>query len=77
MKEIEEIELLSMCKILGLFFNIITADDKYFLHNLDNLTQQTHMQLSKKQKKNSHLFSPFFKSRLNFEHLERKYEPCS
>ena len=59
MKEIEEIELLSMCKILGLFFNIITADDKYFLHNLDNLTQQTHMQLSKEQKKFSFVFSVF------------------
>ena len=35
----------------------MTADDKYSLLNNDNLTQASQMQLSKKQKKFSDLFS--------------------
>ena len=31
--------LLVICKILGLFINTLTADDKYSLLNRDNLTQ--------------------------------------
>ena len=42
--------LLVICKILWLFFNRLTADDKYSLLNKDNLTQPIQMQLSQKQK---------------------------
>ena len=52
---------LVICKILGLFVNTLTADDKYSVLTMDNLTQQIQMQLSKKQKALSQFFSTFFK----------------
>ena len=45
-----------ICKIVGLFVNTLTADDKYSLLNNHNLTQPIQMQLSQKQK----TFSTFF-----------------
>ena len=58
MKEIElEKSVLVIWKVLTLFVNFMTADDKYSLLNNDNLTQASQMQLSKKQKKFSDLFS--------------------
>ena len=39
-----------MCKILGLFPNSLTADDKYTLLNRVSLMQPIQMELSKKQK---------------------------
>ena len=59
-------------KILRLFVNKFTANDKYSLLNRDNLTQPIQIQLSQKQKTFSRLFSAVLKSRLNFEHFERK-----
>ena len=50
----------------------MTADDKYFLLNADNLTQTIPTQLSKKQKAFSQFFLAFSKSTLNFEHLQKK-----
>ena len=41
--------LLVISKILGLFVNILTADDKYSLRNSKNLRQPITMQLFKKQ----------------------------
>ena len=38
--------LLVICKILGLFVNTLTADEKYSLLNRDNLMQPIQMQLS-------------------------------
>ena len=58
-------------KILELFVNILTDDDKYSLLTRDNLAQPIQMQLSKK-KMFSKLFSSFFKCRSNFEHFEKK-----
>ena len=43
--------LLMICKILRLFVNKLCADDKYSLHNRDNLTQPIQIPLSGKQKK--------------------------
>ena len=40
-----------ICKILGLFFNTLTADDKYCLFNKDNLTERIQIESSKIQKK--------------------------
>ena len=46
--------LLVICKVLRLFVNTLTADDKYSLLNRDNLTQPIQMQLSQEQKTFSH-----------------------
>ena len=42
--------LLVICKILRLFVNTLTGDDKYSLVNRDNLRQPIQMQLHQKQK---------------------------
>ena len=65
--------LLVIHKILRVFFNTLTVDDKHYLLNRDNLTQPIQMQLSEKQE----TFYPFFffaflKSILNFKHLPKK-----
>ena len=64
-------------KILGLFVNTLTADDKYSLLNRDNLTQSIQTLLSQKQKTFSEIFSSFLKSTLNFEHFQKKDDPHS
>ena len=51
--------LLVLCKILRLFVNTLTADDKYSLLNRDNLTQPIQILLSQKQKTFSQFFSAF------------------
>ena len=61
-----------LCKILRLFVNTLTDDDKYSLLNRDNLTLPIHMQLSQKQKTFSGIFFIFLKSILNFEHFQSK-----
>ena len=52
----------------------MTADDKYFLLNRDNLTQTIPTQLSQKQKAFFQFFLKFSKSTFNFEHLQKKYD---
>ena len=42
---------LVICKILGLFFNTLTADDKYSFRKKDNLMQPIQMQSPKTHKK--------------------------
>ena len=64
--------LLLICKILGLFFNTFTDDDKYSAPNSDSLIEPIQMELSKKQKTVSHLFSQFRESILNFEQFGKK-----
>ena len=59
-----------ICKIAGLFVNALTANDKHFFLNRDNLTKPIQMQLCQKQKTFSHLFSSFLKSGFNFEHFQ-------
>ena len=39
-----------MHKIVRVFVNTLTADDKHYFFNRDNLTQPFEMQLSQKQK---------------------------
>ena len=58
--------------MLRLFVNTFTAYDKYSVVNRENLTHPIHMILSQKQKRFSEFYSTFFKSRLNFQHIERK-----
>ena len=69
--------MLVLCKILRLFVNTLTADDKYSLLNRDNLTQPIQILLSQKQKTFSQFLSSFFKSTLNFEHFQKKDDPHS
>ena len=67
--------MLVLCKILGLFVNTLTADDKYSLLNRDNLTQSIQTLLSQKPKAFSQFFSSFLKSTLNFEHFQKNDDP--
>ena len=64
--------LLVTWKVLRLIANILTANDKCFLLNRDNLKQLIQMHLSEKQKTFSEFFSAILKSRLNFEHFPKK-----
>ena len=64
--------LLVMHKILGLFVNTLTVDDKHYMLNRDNLTQPIQIQLSLKQKTFSEFFFAFLKSILNLKHLIKK-----
>ena len=60
-------------KILRLFVNTFTVNDKHYLLNRENLTQPIQMELSEKQKifPNFFLFA-FLQSILNFKHLPKK-----
>ena len=55
-------------KILKLFVNPLTADDKHYLLNRDNLTEPIQIQLSQNQKFLSEFFLSFLKSLLNLKH---------
>ena len=59
-------------KILTLFPNRLTADDKYSLLNRDNLTEAIQTLLSQKLKAFSQFFASFSTSTLNFEHFQKK-----
>ena len=50
----------------------MSAVDKGSLPNRDNLMQPIHMQLSQKLKTFSWFFNVFSKSRLSFEHFQKK-----
>ena len=64
--------ILVLCKILGLFVNTLTDDDKYSLLYRDNLTQEIQILLSPKPKTFSQLSSEILKPTLNFEHFKKK-----
>ena len=64
--------MLVLCKILGLFVNTLSEDDRYCLLYKDNLLQPNQILLSQKQKTFSQFFSPFLKSTLNFECFQKK-----
>ena len=51
-----EKSFLVICKMLRLFVNTLTADDKYSLHNRKNLTQWIQMPLSQKGKRTFSIF---------------------
>ena len=64
-------------KIVRLFVNTLTVNDKHYLLNRDNLTQPIQMQFCQKQKKFSEFFFEFSKSILNFKLLPKKDDPRS
>ena len=69
--------LLVIQKILGLFVNTLTVNDKHYLLSRNNLTQQIQIQLSEKQKTFLDFFFAFLKSILNFKHFPKKDDPRS
>ena len=64
--------MLVLRKISGLFLNILTDDDKYWVLYRDNVTQPIQILLSQKQKTFSHLFSAFLKYKSNFVDFQKK-----
>ena len=60
------------CNILGLLVKTLTVDEKYYLVYSGNLTQKIQMQLPNKEKTFSQFFSSFLKSKLRFEHFQKK-----
>ena len=69
--------MLVLCKILRLFINTLTTDDKYSLLNKENLTQPIQILLYQKDWTFSQIFSSFLKSTFNFEHFQKKDDPHS
>ena len=69
--------MLVLCKILRLFVNTLTDDDKYSLLYRDNLMEPIQILLSQKQKTLSEFFSTILRSALNFEHSRKKDDPPS
>ena len=62
--------MLVLCKIMRLFLNTLTDNDKFSLLYRDSLTQPIQILLSQKEKTFSQFFRPFLKSTLNFEHFQ-------
>ena len=69
--------MLVLCKILRLFVNTLTDNDKYSRLYRDNLMQPIQILLSQKQNNLSQFFSAFLKSALNFEHCQKRDDPHS
>ena len=55
----------------------MTADDKYFLFNRDNLMQLIQIQLSHKEKTISQSFWEYLKSASNFDQFGTKDDPLT
>ena len=66
--------LLLWLKILRLFVNTLTADDKYFCRNMQNFLQQLQTLLSQKRKILSGFSIAFQKSAWNLQYFEKKDE---
>ena len=61
--------------MLCLFVNIFIAYDKYSPLHRDNFTQPIHMKLSQKEESFPEFFRALLKSRLNFQHFQKKLDP--
>ena len=71
-----------MFEILEPFFNILTADDKYSLHNSDNLQRPIQIQLPKGKKPFLNVWFHFWNISSNsntpkFGHFGKKGDPNS
>ena len=69
--ELEKSVLVTL-KVLRLFVNTLTADDKYSILSGDYSIQTIQMHLPQKQNLFSRFFSAFFKSTLNFGNFQKK-----
>ena len=59
-------------KILRLFVNSLTIDEKHYLLTRDNLMQPIQIELYEKQKTFFQIFFPLLTSIINFKHLPEK-----
>ena len=64
-------------KIMRLFVNTLTVNDKHYLLNRENLTQTIQKQLSRKEKAFSQFFFQFLKSILDLKNLAKRDDPHS
>ena len=62
-------------KILGVFVNTLTVNDKHYMLNRDNLTEPIQIQLSENLKIFSELFFTFLKSIVNSKHFPKIDDP--
>ena len=69
--------LLVIHKILSLFVNTFTVDDKHYLLKRDKLTQTIQIQVRQKPKNFFKSFLAFLKSILHFKHFPKKDDPHS
>ena len=69
---VQVIELGKLLRLLRLFVNTLTDDDKYSVLNRDNLRRPIQILMSEKQKTCSELFSRLLKFILNFEIFQQK-----
>ena len=69
---VQVIELGKLLRLLRLFINTLTDDDKYSVLNRDNLRRPIQILMSEKQKTCSELFSRLLKFILNFEIFQQK-----
>ena len=67
--------LLVTYKILRLFVNTLTVDEKHYMPTRDNLTQTIQIQLPQKRKIFLNFFFAFLKSILNFKHFPKQDDP--
>ena len=67
--------LLDTWMFFRLFLTTLTADDKISHISKDKWKQTIQMNLSRKPKIFSKIFSAFFESALNFEHFQKKDDP--
>ena len=65
------------CQNLAPIINTLAADEKYPVLNRDNLMIPIQIQLSEKQKTFTQFLAAFLKSRISFEHFEKKDYPHS
>ena len=64
--------LLVIHKILRLFVNTLTVDEKHYLLTRKNLTETIQIKLSEKEKTFFQFFFAFLKSILNFKDLAKQ-----
>ena len=64
-------------KILRLFVNSLTVDEKHYLLTRDNLMQPIQIELDQKQKTFFQIFFALLTSIINFKHLPKKDDPYS
>ena len=69
--------LLVIHKILRLFVNSLTVDEKHYLLTRDNLMEPIQIELYQKQKTFFAIFLGLLTSIINFEHLPKKDDPDS
>ena len=69
---IRKLSSLELGKILGVFLNTLTADEKYPLQVCQNLPLSIQTQLPEKRKTFCEYFVPFPESTSNFKHFQKK-----